>query len=80
MSPFGVGFAVRLTASAGPSGSARHVGGDRSRAGERLHQCEGDDPDGFLARNRDGSLALFDAARALGQVSSEVGRILVTEY
>lgn len=27
---------------------------------------EGDDPDGFLARNRDGSLALFDAARAAG--------------
>ncbi len=32
---------------------------------------EGDDPEGFLARNRDGSLALFDAARGAG-----VGRIV----
>ena len=32
---------------------------------------EGDDPAGFLARNRDGSLALFDAARGAG-----VGRIV----
>lgn len=27
---------------------------------------EGDDPEGFLARNRDGSIALFQAARAAG--------------
>ena len=32
----------------------------------RYRGGEGDDPEGFLARNRDGSLALFAAARAAG--------------
>ncbi|SDF09948.1 NAD-dependent epimerase/dehydratase family protein [Limimaricola pyoseonensis] len=56
----------RLGEAAPLSGCEALVHAAFSHAPGRYRGGEGDDPEGFLGRNRDGSLRLFEAARAAG--------------